>query len=94
MIERAYSHDPGNSAIIDSLAWVHYKLGNIENALKYSKLAYEKDKDPEIIEHYCIILLKMGMLNEFEGVVIENERIPDNKKLIEKLKRLKSETSI
>jgi len=36
----------------------------------------------------------MGMLNEFEDVVIENERIPDNKKLIEKLKRLKSETSI
>ena len=94
MIERAYSHDPGNSAIIDSLAWVHYKLGNMNNALKYSKLAYEKDKDPEIIEHYCIILLKMGMLNEFEDVVIENERIPDNKKLIEKLKRLKSETSI
>ena len=94
MIERAYSHDPGNSAIIDSLAWVYYKLGNMENALKYSKLAYEKDKDPEIIEHYCIILLKMGMLNEFEDVIIENEKIPDNKKLIEKLKRLKSETSI
>ena len=94
MIERAYSHDPGNSAIIDSLAWVYYKLGNMENALKYSKLAYEKDKDPEIIEHYCLILLKMGMLNEFEDVIIENEKIPDNKKLIEKLKRLKSETSI
>ena len=94
MIERAYSHDPGNSAIIDSLAWVHYKLGNMENAVKYSKLAYEKDKDPEIIEHYCIILLKMDMLNDFEDVIIENERIPDNKKLIEKLKRLKSETSI
>ncbi len=94
MIERAYSHDPGNAAIIDSLAWVNFKLGNMKDALKYSKLAYEKDKDPEIIEHYCKILLKMGLISEYENVINENDKIPENKNLIDKLKRLKSETSI
>ena len=54
---RGLIHRSRELAIIDSLAWVHYKLGNMENALEYSKLAYEKDKDPEIIRHYCIILL-------------------------------------
>ena len=94
MIERAHSHDPGNSAIIDSLAWVYFKLGNMEKALKFSKLAYEKDKDPEIIEHYCEILLRMGLYTEYENVINENDKTPENEKLIEKLKRLKSETSI
>ena len=96
MIEKAYSHDPGNSAIIDSLGWVNYKIGNLTDALKFIKIAYEKDKDPEIIEHYCEILLKMGLHEEYNNVIIELEKNDNsnNKELIEKLRRMKSEISI
>ena len=36
----------------------------------------------------------MGLISEYENVINENDKIPENKNLIDKLKRLKSETSI
>jgi Flp pilus assembly protein TadD len=58
LIRRAIDIDPGNPAIIDSLAWILYLKGSYETAHKYSSLAYSKDQDPEIVEHYYKILLK------------------------------------
>lgn len=51
LIERALALDPDNAAIIDSMGWVHYKLGNFEEAEAYLERAYELQADPEIAAH-------------------------------------------
>lgn len=51
LIERALALEPDNAAIIDSMGWVHYKLGNFEEAEAYLERAYELQADPEIAAH-------------------------------------------
>ena len=94
-VSEAYSHDPGNAAIIDSMSWVLYKKGDYSQALKYSTVAFMKDKDPEIVEHHCIILLKNSLFDEYEKI-IETAISSDNydSGFIEKLRSLKKDESI
>ena len=94
-VSEAYSHDPGNAAIIDSMSWVLYKKGDYSQALKYSTVAFMKDKDPEIVEHHCIILLKNSLFDEYEKI-IETVISSDNydSGFIEKLRSLKKDESI
>ena len=94
-VSEAYSHDPGNAAIIDSMSWVLYKQGDYSKALKYSSVAFMKDKDPEIVEHHCIILLKNSLFNEYEKIiqtVISSGEY--DSKFLERLKSLKKDESI
>ncbi len=94
-VSEAYSHDPGNAAIIDSMSWVLYKQGNYSQALKFSSVAFMKDKDPEIVEHHCIILLKNSLFDEYEEIIqtVVSSGSYDSK-FVEKLKALKKDESI
>ena len=94
-VSEAYSHDPGNAAIIDSMSWVLYKQGNYSQALKFSSVAFMKDKDPEIVEHHCIILLKNSLFNEYEKIIQTVISSGDyDSKFLERLKSLKKDESI
>ena len=95
LILQAYHNDPGNAAILDSMAWIYYQKGNYEKALLFSEIAYKKDKDPEIIEHFCEILKKNKMHEELKKVInFVLDNYPDKKELIEKLNILKNEIRI
>ena len=88
-IRKALEYDPGNAAILDSLGWVLYKKGDIKNALHYIELAYNKDQNPEIVEHFCEILIKNGFLKKSKEVMaIEIKKNPDNIDLLNKLTTL------
>jgi tetratricopeptide (TPR) repeat protein len=50
-ISRAYEQSPNSPAIIDSMGWVEYKLGNNEKAIEYLRRAWSIDRDPEIAAH-------------------------------------------
>ena len=54
-----------------------------------------KDKDPEIVEHHCIILLKNSLFDEYEEI-IQTVVSSDNydSKFVEKLRSLKKDESI
>ncbi len=94
-VMEAYTHDPGNAAIIDSMSWILYKQGKYSEALKYSEIAYLKDKDPEILEHHCKILLKNSLFNEFDNILKSIKNSGNyNDDLIEKLILLKDDISI
>jgi len=83
LLIKAYHYDPGNAAILDSIAWVEYKKGNYTNALNYIEASYNRDKDPEIIEHYCEILIKN---KQFKKVIeLELKRNKNNLEFINKL---------
>jgi len=71
------------------MGWVLFKKGNYVDALKYAEIAYKKDQDPEIIEHYCQILIKNGLYSESRKIMeVEFKKNPNNSDLIDKLTSL------
>ncbi len=52
MVQFAVEQDPKNMAYLDSLGWVHFRLGNFEDAVGYLKQAVSgSDPDGIILEH-------------------------------------------
>lgn len=52
MVEKAVAAEPANKAFLDSLGWVHHRLGNHAEALKYlEKAAAGEDPDAVILDH-------------------------------------------
>ena len=50
-IQRALAMNPDSAAIIDSMGWVLFKLGDYDAALDYLERAYRLEQDPEIAAH-------------------------------------------
>jgi len=94
LIRRAINIDPGNPAILDSLAWILFLNGSYKDAYKYASLAYSKDQDPEIVSHYYQILLKNG-LTEKASEILQKSLItnPENNDLLQLLDKRKSNES-
>lgn len=89
-IKRAAELVPDDPAILDSLGWVSYRLGNMQDALKWLSMAFEKLEDAEIAAHYGEVLWKNNQKAEAEKVWnIGLENNADHPVLIETMKRLK-----
>ena len=89
-IEIALSISPNNHYIMDSMGWLHFRMGNIEIALQFIEKAYKIQKDPEIAAHLGEILWKMGKLRQAEKVWEESIKIhPSNTVLLETFDRLR-----
>lgn len=63
-VQRALAQIPDQPAYIDSMGWVQYRLGNLEEALRYLKKAFEIDQDSEIAAHLGEVLWQMGNVEE------------------------------
>lgn len=59
-IEKALSLSPDDPAILDSMGWVDYRLGDSKTALGYLQKAYAAQADPEIAAHLVEVLLSVG----------------------------------
>ncbi len=89
-IQRAAALVPNDPAILDSLGWVSYRLGNMQDALKWLKLAFEKLKDAEIAAHYGEVLWKTNQHEKAREVWKRGREIDANQPvLVETLKRFK-----
>ena len=89
-IEIALSYEPNNHYIMDSMGWIHFKLGNLDIASQYIKKAYAINKDPEIAAHLGEILWIQGKKEEaLELWKNSLNRYPSNTVLIETTNRLK-----
>ncbi|AMO57777.1 tetratricopeptide repeat protein [Endozoicomonas montiporae] len=64
LIEKAYALDNEDPAIMDSMGWIQYRLGNLEGALKYLQQAYERFPDHEVAAHLGEVLWMMGRKEE------------------------------
>jgi tetratricopeptide (TPR) repeat protein len=78
MIEKALNITPHDPAVIDSLGWVHYRLGNLEEAILRLRQAMKAYPDPEIAAHLGEVLWAAGdhsRANEiwFEGMQLDPE---------------------
>lgn len=60
LIEKAYALDKDDPAILDSMGWIQYRLGNYEEALKFLEMAYQKYPDHEVAAHLGEVLWAQG----------------------------------
>ena len=87
-IEIALSIQPKNHYIMDSMGWLHYRLGNLDIALKFTQKAYAIQKDPEIAAHLGEIYWKKGKVDEAKRLWKESlTNNPSNTVLNETYKR-------
>lgn len=79
-IEQALSLKPESPAVLDSMGWVEYRLGNFEAALKHLEKAAEISPDAEIASHLGEVLWAIG--NQKRALEIwntANEKDPENR---------------
>lgn len=64
LIRRAYELQPNDASIIDSMGWVAYRMGRLEEAETYLRQAWMLDRNPEIAAHLGEVLWAMGKEDE------------------------------
>ncbi len=89
LIQKALEFAPADPFIQDSLAWVEFRLGNRQEALRVIEMAYKARPDAEIAAHFGEILWSLGQRERAqliwrEGLLLNAE----NDTLLETLKRL------
>lgn len=89
LIKKAVELAPNDPFILDSLGWVHYRLGNLASAESTLRNAYTLRQDEEIGLHFMEVLIKSGKKDEArqlgKSLVV---RYPDSaslKKLIQQI---------
>lgn len=68
-IEKALEAKPNDPAITDSLGWVEYRMGNLEEAETLLRKAYNDLPDPEVAAHLVEVLVKRGKRPEAEAML-------------------------
>ena len=88
-IKRAAELIPDDPAILDSLGWVSYRLGKMQDALKWLGMAFEKLEDAEIAAHYGEVLWKSNQQDKAREVWNKGKQLnAEHPVLVETLKRL------
>jgi tetratricopeptide (TPR) repeat protein len=68
MLQKAHRLKPEDGYITDSLAWAHFRLGQLDPALSLLKQANEQSpKQPTILEHLGDVHLQMGQSQTAQG---------------------------
>jgi tetratricopeptide (TPR) repeat protein len=81
-IAKALALAPEDPFILDSMGWVEYRLGNLEEGIRYLRRAYELQPDPEIAAHLGEVLWIMGVKEEARRIWIDSAKEhPDNETL-------------
>jgi tetratricopeptide (TPR) repeat protein len=68
LINKAIELQPGDPFILDSLGWVHYRLGNYGLAVGSLRKAFELRSDPEIAAHLGEVLWTQGRFEEARDI--------------------------
>ena len=90
LIEKALKIAPDDAAIIDSMGWVLYRLGDLPRAVELLRKAYEARPDAEVAAHLGEVLWQMNRKSEAERVWRDAlAKAPDDEMLKNTMKRLK-----
>ena len=90
LIEKALKLAPGEPFIVDSLGWVEFRLGNLDEAARLLRQAHTGRPDAEIAAHLGEVLWAQVAHDEARRIFAEAaQRDPDNEALREVLDRLK-----
>lgn len=89
LISKAVQLAPEDAYILDSLGWVEFRLGRLEQALKTLQRAYGLKADAEIAAHLGEVLWQLGRQDDAKKLWRSaNEKDPKNETLRSTLQRL------
>ena len=87
-IVKALALEPEDPFILDSMGWVEYRLGNVEEGIRYLRRAYELQPDPEIAAHLGEVLWVKGEKDEARRIWRDiAEKHPDNETLKQAMRK-------
>jgi tetratricopeptide (TPR) repeat protein len=88
LVEKAYQLAPDDAAIIDSMGWGHYLLGDLDKSVEFLERAFSANPDPEIAAHLGEVLWKRGDKDGARKVWSDSAKAnPDNEALKAVIKR-------
>jgi tetratricopeptide (TPR) repeat protein len=88
LIKRALELSPNDYYILDSMGWVLYRLGRLDEAAEHLQRARELRNDPEVAAHLGEVLWVMGDqagARKIWGTALQAK--PDDKNLLEVIKK-------
>jgi len=89
LIRQAYILQPEQAAIVDSMGWIAFRRGRLDEAEKFLRRAWDIEKNPEIAAHLGEVLWTMGKKEAARSVWLEAMKIDmENPVLEETLQRL------
>lgn len=89
-IKRAYELSPGDFYILDSMGWVLYRMGRLDEAVDYLQRALELRNDPEIAAHLGEVFWVMGNKKAAKEVwETALQGTPTDHRLLEVIERFK-----
>jgi tetratricopeptide (TPR) repeat protein len=90
LVQKALSLSPGDAFILDSLGWVQFRTGRVDEALATLKKAYQTRRDPEIAAHLGEVLWVKGERTEavklWKAALLENPENDMLKSVVAKFK--------
>jgi tetratricopeptide (TPR) repeat protein len=90
LIEKALTLSPDDHYILDSMGWVQYRRGMLNEAAEYLRRAYSEKTDPEIAAHLGEVLWQQGKRDEAVKTWDEALRAhPDNEVLLNTTKKFR-----
>lgn len=88
LVQQANRLAPQDVAIIDSVGWGYYRLGDLTNSLAFLRRAYAANPDPEIAAHLGEVLWMQGDKEQAKKIWDEARTLhPDNAVLREAIKK-------
>ncbi len=73
---------PDDPAILDSLGWVYFRLGEFEDAIKWLSRAFEQLEDAEIAAHLGEALWMHGKIQEAQNIWYRGSKLSGNQTLL------------
>lgn len=90
LIKRALSIEPSNGAFLDTLGWIHFRKGDLDNARRYLENASIFMREAEIFDHLGDVYLALGMTEKAKkNWQIALELDPKRKQVRDKIRQLK-----
>lgn len=84
LIEKAIALAPQDPMIMDSLGWVKYRMGDLQNAKRLLTEAYRLRPDPEIGAHLGEVLWRLGENTNAQTIWREAEALDRNNAVLKK----------
>ncbi|MCO6059861.1 tetratricopeptide repeat protein [Pseudomonas sp. MOB-449] len=89
LVEQAHKLNPDDPAILDSLGWVNYRMGNLDDAERLLRQALQEFPDHEVAAHLGEVLWARGKQVEARKVWADAlQKQPDSAILRDTLQRL------
>lgn len=89
LIQQALNISPADPAVLDSMGWVLYRMGQWQQAKDYLQLAMQQLPDADVVAHLAEVLWMLGHKEDATSLVKEAlHQTPDHIELNETINRL------